>query len=175
MFLQRFFHFPTRDADVSLCHGDGAVLQQLLHQGDIVIVILVDLGCEEFPERMGADILIAQIVRHLLQMFLDGARRDREHKIILADVVFEAVDLHKLIDHERHRERPLLLGLCLHDIQAVSGAILDDVAQAQAENVLYAEPKVRLQHQACRDPVVWPESRSSLPHGSYDLLILFFR
>lgn len=148
VFLQRIFHFLARDPDISLGHGDGAVLQQLLYQDDIVVVVLVDLRGKELPEGMGAYVLVAQIVRDLLQVLLDSPLRDREHDIILTDIVLQAVDLHKLVDHKGDREGPLLLCLLLDDVQTVAGAVFDDVTQAQFKDVLYPQSQVCLQDQA---------------------------
>lgn len=173
VFLQRVFHFLAGDPDISLGYSDGTVLQQLLDQDNIVVVVLVDFCCEELPEGMGAYVLVAQIVRNLLQVLLDGPLRDREHDIILADVVLQAIDLHKLVDHEGDREGSLLLRLFLDDVQTVTGAVFDDIAQAQFENVFDPQSQVRLQDQARCDPVVRPESGAALAHCRYDFCILF--
>ena len=47
------------NADVSLRHCCGAVLQEPLDQGDIIAVLLVNLRCVPLAEAVGADALIA--------------------------------------------------------------------------------------------------------------------
>ena len=61
-------------ADVSLCGGRGAVLQEPLHQGDVLAVVVIDFRCEEFTEGMSADvfIILPQVVTYQGQMMLDS-------------------------------------------------------------------------------------------------------
>ena len=59
MILYRGFEFLLLDPDVSLSDRRAAVLQELLDQGHVVAVCLVDLGGKEFPEAVGADPLVA--------------------------------------------------------------------------------------------------------------------
>ena len=58
------------DADVALCHGGTAVLQELLDQRNIVIAVFVDLRCVILPEAMCADPGETQIVADGFQMLL---------------------------------------------------------------------------------------------------------
>ncbi len=51
----RRFNLPLLDTDVPLCHGCAAVLQKVLHQGDIVAVVSVNLGGIVFAETVSAD------------------------------------------------------------------------------------------------------------------------
>ena len=55
MVLYRCLNLLLLDADIALGDGSAAVLQELLDQGNIVAVCLVDLRCEELPEAVGAD------------------------------------------------------------------------------------------------------------------------
>ena len=43
MFLQGLLLHLRRDADVALGGGDGTMLEELLHQGNVVAVVLVYL------------------------------------------------------------------------------------------------------------------------------------
>lgn len=60
--FDRGFELLLLDADIALGDGGAAVLQELLHQGHIIAVGLVDLGCEKFPKAVGADALEAEEV-----------------------------------------------------------------------------------------------------------------
>ena len=60
MILYRGFEFLLLDPDVTLGDGGAAVLQELLHQGHIIAVGLVNFGCEKFPKAVGADPLEAE-------------------------------------------------------------------------------------------------------------------
>lgn len=62
MLFNRCFYFPLLDADISLCNSCAAVLQKVLHQGNIVSVIPVDLRCVEFAEAVGTDARNIQII-----------------------------------------------------------------------------------------------------------------
>lgn len=171
--LQRLFHLLAGDSDISLGYGNGAMLEQFLHQDDIIVVIPVDLRSEKLPEGMGPYVLIAQIISDLLQMLLYCPFRDREYDIVPANTVFQAVDLHKLIDHEGYREGPLLLRLLFGNVQPIPGSVFDDIAQAQSEDVLYPQSQVRLKNQARCDPVIRTESGAAFAHCSYDFSVLF--
>ena len=49
-------------ADISLGNGGGAVLQELLDEGDIVVAVLIDFRSVELTTAVGTDVLKAQIV-----------------------------------------------------------------------------------------------------------------
>lgn len=54
------------NADISLRHGGGGVLQELLHQGNVIVAVFVDLRGIELPEAVGADACIAQVITYQL-------------------------------------------------------------------------------------------------------------
>ena len=54
------------DANISLCHGGGGMLQELLHQGNVIVAVLVNLCGVKLAEAMGADACIAQVVTNQL-------------------------------------------------------------------------------------------------------------
>ena len=60
--LNGLFDLLLLDADISLRHGGGTVLQELLYQSNIVVAILVDLRGIEFSEAVGADTCVAQVI-----------------------------------------------------------------------------------------------------------------
>ena len=49
-------------ADISLGNGGGAVLQELLDEGDIVVAVLINFRSVELTKAVGTDALKAQIV-----------------------------------------------------------------------------------------------------------------
>ena len=71
MSFNGLLHFPRLDADVSLGNSSAAVLEELLHQGDVVVAVLLDLRCIELPKTVGTDILVAQVVADGLESPLD--------------------------------------------------------------------------------------------------------
>ena len=111
------FEFLLLDADVALGYGGAAVLQELLDQGHVIAVGLVDLRGEEFPETVGADALVAEEVADMLQMLLNLALREREKWLVLPDAVVLAVDPDPLIQREGDGKFPLLPSFLLRDGQ----------------------------------------------------------
>ena len=65
---------PLRfNANVPLCGFSGAVLQKPLHQGNVTPIGFVDFRCIPFPEAVGSDALIAQVIEDNRQLLLDGS------------------------------------------------------------------------------------------------------
>ena len=80
MILNRGFEFLLLDPDVALGDCSAAVLQELLDQGHVVAVCLVDLGGKEFPEAVGADALVSEEIADKFQMLLDLPLREGEKR-----------------------------------------------------------------------------------------------
>ena len=116
---------------VPLGGSSAAMLQEVLDEGNVVVVVLVDLRSIVFAEAMGADPLIAQPVASMLQDHLNIAYRDREDPIFPSDPVPVTVILDELVQDHRHGESALLLGFLLGDVKPVSVAVPDDIAEAQ--------------------------------------------
>lgn len=57
--LNGFFNLLLLDADISLCHGGGRMLEELLNKGNIIAAVLVNFCGIEFAETVGGDALIA--------------------------------------------------------------------------------------------------------------------
>ena len=83
MILYRGFEFLLLDPDVSLSDCRAAVLQELLDQGDVIAVCLVDLGCEEFPEAVGADALVPEEIADKFQMLLNLPLREKRQDLMV--------------------------------------------------------------------------------------------
>ena len=62
MSLNRPFNPLRLNADITLRHGGGAVLQKALDQGNVISVCLVNLRRIPLAEAVGADALIAQVI-----------------------------------------------------------------------------------------------------------------
>ena len=60
--LNSSLDFLLLDADISLRHGGGTVLQELLYQSNVVMAVLVNLRGIELPEAVGADACVAQVI-----------------------------------------------------------------------------------------------------------------
>ena len=83
MIHNRGFEFLLLDPDVTLGDGGAAVLQELLHQGHIIAIGLVDLGCEEFPEAVGADALVPEEIADKFQMLLNLTLREKRQDLMV--------------------------------------------------------------------------------------------
>ena len=83
MILYRGFEFLLLDPDVSLSDRRAAVLQELLDQGHVVAVCLVDLGGEEFSEAVGADALVPEEIADKFQMLLNLTLREKRQDLMV--------------------------------------------------------------------------------------------
>ena len=172
MILYRGFELLLLDPDISLSDSRAAVLQELLDQGHVVAVCLVDLGGKEFPEAVGTDTLVPEEITDKFQMLLDLPLREREKRLILPDAVVLAIDPDPLVQGERNGEFPLLAGFLLGDGETVAAAILDDIRQAQPQDIRDPETEVCLQHQGGGDPGIGLRAGEALPHGLDDFPVL---
>ena len=80
MILYRGFELLLLDPNIALGYRRAAVLQELLNQGHVVAVCLVDLGGKEFPEAVGADALVSEEIADKFQMLLDLPLREGEKR-----------------------------------------------------------------------------------------------
>jgi len=172
MLLYGIFYALRFDANVPLCGGGAAMLQQSLNQDNIIAIGLVDLCGIPFSEAVGADILIAQIIADDPKLLLDRALRDWKDDVRSSDTVAQAVVLDVLVEHQRDGENPALAGFLLHDLQPVTVAIPDDIAQSEFQNVADPKPQVALQNQRRSDAIIGSAARETFPHGLNDLFVL---
>ena len=85
---------PLRlDADVSLGHGGGAVLQKPLDKGNVIAVVLVDLRRVPLAEAVSADALIAQVIADNRKDLLHFPCRDGEDQVGALDAVAQRLML----------------------------------------------------------------------------------
>lgn len=91
------------DADITLCNGGGAVLQQSLHQRNIIAVVLVDFRRVPLAEAVSADALIAQIITDASKNFLHFPCRDGEDQLGAPDPMPQTAILDILLNHERNQ------------------------------------------------------------------------
>ena len=135
MVLNGLLHFPWLYPDVSLGHSSAAVLQELLHQRDIIAIVPIDLGGIVFSEAVGADALEFQIVAHQLQLFLHCSFRHRENHGVVGDAVVDAVAANELIEGQGYGKGSGFPGLLLGDRQTIPVPIMDDIAQPQFDDI----------------------------------------
>ena len=119
VFLDGSFDRLRRSLDVSLGCSCGTVLQQLSYQLNVMSICFIKIRCKKFPERMCANILIAQIISYFLQMFLDGPCRYGENSIVFFDPVFFTIHIDKLINRQWYNKSSFFLGFLFCDINSV--------------------------------------------------------
>ena len=153
------------DADVALCHGSAAVLQELLDQRNIVVAVFVNLRCVILSEAMCADTGETQIVADGFQMLLYRPFRDREYEIIAPNAIIQTVASDKLIQRQRNGKHTGLSGFLLYDGKTIAVAVLDNIAQAKLNNVRDAQTQVCFQHECRCRPWVRTSSGEALLHG----------
>lgn len=83
MSLDGLLHFPWLDANVPLGDGSATVLEELLHQGNVIVAVLIDFSGVVLPEAVSADVPIAQVVTDGLEMSLDRPLGHRENSLLL--------------------------------------------------------------------------------------------
>ena len=120
----------------------------MLHQGDIITIVLVDLCSVEFAEAVRADPFISQVVASHFQNGLHRAFTDRENPIFLTDPISQAVIFNVLVNGEGDCEGSGLTRLLLLNVQPVSVTVFNNVGQAQLQDVTDPEPKISFQHQS---------------------------
>ena len=97
--------YPLRlNADIPLCGGGAAVLQQSLHKGNVITVILVNLRCVPLAEAVSAYVGIVKIITDDCKLLLDCPFRDRENALRAPDAVAQTIVLDILLNQERHGE-----------------------------------------------------------------------
>lgn len=160
------------NADIALCDGGGAVLQEPLHQGNIIAVCLVYLGGVPLAEAVGADTLIAQVVAHDMELLLYGPLGDGENQRVSVYAVPQAIVFYVLLDNQRNREYPALAGFLLGDFQTVSVPVPDNIAGSQLQYIADTQAQISLQHQGGGDTLIGAATAEPLPHGLDYLFIL---
>ena len=70
MVFNRCFDFPLLDADIPLCNSCTAMLQKVLHQGDIVPIVPVNLRCVVLAETVGTNARNVQIITNDFKLSL---------------------------------------------------------------------------------------------------------
>lgn len=133
------------NADVTLCGGGTAMLQQSLHQSDVISAILVDLRGIPLSKTVGTDAVVTQVVADDAQLFLNGSFCNREDDICRLDLVAKAVVLNVLLDHQRNGEHTALAGLLLYNLQSMAVTIPYNVADPQFQDVADPQTQVALQ------------------------------
>ena len=166
-------NFLLLDADVSLGNGGGAVLQELLDEGDIVVAVLVDFGSVELTKAVCTDTLKAQIVTDHLQLLLDGSGSDGEDKSIRGNIVVEAVAAYELIQRKGNGERSGFPGFLFDDGEAIAFTVLDNVRKMQIHDIGDTQTEIGFQHECRCCPVIGSASGKTLSHGANDFLVLF--
>ena len=161
------------DANVSLCHSGGAVLQKPLDQGNIIAVVLVDLRRVPLAEAVRADALIAQVIADPRKDLLHFPCCNGEDQVGALDAVAQAVILYVLLDHERDREDALLARLLLHDRETEPSAVVHDIAGAELHDIADPQPQVAFQHESRCHPLIGTKEAAAFFHGSYNVLVLF--
>ena len=73
------------------------MLQELLHQGNVIVAVLVNLCGVKLAEAMGADACIAQVVTNQLLLLLDSSGGDGVDQLLRQNLVIQAVAADELI------------------------------------------------------------------------------
>ena len=111
------------------------MLQQPLHKGNIVTVILVNLRCVPLAEAVGAYVGIVKIITDDCKLLLDCPFRDGENALRAPDAVAQTVVLNILLNQERDGEDSALPSFLLHDFQTVAVAVPDNIAKPQFQYI----------------------------------------
>ena len=160
------------NADIPLCGGGAAVLQQPLHKGDIVTVILVNLRCVPLAEAVRADTVIAQMVTDKLKLPLYGSLCDGEYPGCAADLVTQAVILNILRYDERDSKHPALACFLFDDFKTVSLTVPNDVTGSEMYNIADTQAQITLQNKGSCYSLIGTATTKARFHGLYDFFVL---
>ena len=123
------------DADITLCDGSRAMLQEPLDKRNVVAVVFVNFGGVPLSEAVGADAFIAKIVTDELQLFLDGSGGNGKDSVLWGNAVSQAVILNVLSNDQGDGEDAPLAGLLLYNLQTESVSVLDNAAGTEIDDV----------------------------------------
>lgn len=144
--LNESFVYSLIHVNVPLCSGNTAMLQELLHKYNIIIILLIYLGRKILPEGMGADRLhISEIINHFFKILLNLALFYGKHLLFRSNVSVITVYSHETVHRDRHSKCSFFLCFLFNDIQAVTSPIHYDVLQMQGEYVLYSHSQISFQ------------------------------
>ena len=115
------------------------MLQKPLDQGNVIIIVFVNLCCVPLAEAVGADSLEAKVIADDGKLFLDCPFGDGEDAVIAPNAIAQTIVLNVLLDHQRDSKHAAFACLLLDDLQAVAVPILHDIRGAEAEDV--ADPQ----------------------------------
>ena len=120
------------------------MLQEPLYQYDVVTVGVVNACGVPLAEAVGADVLIAKMIAHKLEVVLDLANAYGEQKGVVRNLVRVCILPEKAVDFIRNGELSLLPGLLLGDVQSPAVAITEEVCHVETQDVSNAHPQIRL-------------------------------
>ena len=104
MSLYRRFNPLRLYTDVALGNCGAAVLQEPLHKGDIITVILVNLGRVPLTEAVCANPIVAQVVADDGKLLLYRSFGNRKDKVFASNAATQTVVFYVLLDDQRNGE-----------------------------------------------------------------------
>ena len=107
----------------------------MLHQGDIIAVVSVNLSGIVFAEAVCADAVDAQVVADDSQLFLYCPFRDGEKGVSGGYAIVQTVTADILIQSEWNSKDTGFSGFLFDDGQAVSVSVPDNITEPQSQNV----------------------------------------
>lgn len=111
----------------------------MLHQGDIIPIISVNLSGIVFPEAVGADTGDSKVITYDPQLLLDDPFSNREDNICSGYSIVQAVTTDKLIQGKRNCKHSGLSGLLLDDGETITVSITDDISKSEFQNIRNAD------------------------------------
>ena len=172
MVLYCLFDSLWLDANITLCGGGTAVLQEPLDKGDVIAIGLVDLRCVPFAKTVGADALVTQIVADDPQLFLNCSFCNWENGFCFGDAVSQTVILNVLLNDKGNCKDSSFACLLLHHFQSEAISVPYDVAEPEFQNVADSQTQVALQNQDGGDPLIGSAAAKALSHSLNDFLVL---
>ena len=127
--------------DITLRDRRTAVLQKPLHERDVVSVVLVNFCRVPLSEAVSADPVITQISANKLYLLLDSSFRDRKYQIGGLDAISQAVVFYVLLNDEGNGKDPVFSCLLLHDVQAITISVPNNIARRRRRISLIRSPR----------------------------------
>ena len=149
------------DADVSLGGCRRRVLQQLLHQSDIMAVAIVYVSRIPLAETVCSDALISQVVTNYFQILLKRPLCDREHSLRPTDIMAQAVVLNVLLYHQWNGEGAGLAGLLFCNVQSISITVPHNIAESERKDITDTKSQISFDHQGGGGTLICAEPTES--------------
>ena len=172
MILNGLLNSLRLNANVMLCCGGAAVLQEALNQCNVITIGFVNLSGIPFAEAVRTDTLITQVVTDDSKLLLNGSCRDGKDQVIASNTIAQAVIFNVLCYDQRNGKHPPLPSFLLNDLKTIALTIPNNAIGSEFHNVADAYPQIALQHKSRGNSLIWAATTKACFNVLDNLLVL---